>query len=307
MAEQQFLFQYLKDLPRYATEKPFIYESNLSYDKPPVSNVEKEIRSVKLTNVRGNIGSFSCDEHGFMYMNHKTSVTFDGDKTQESLEYIEETMSLLQEIFNTNHVISYDIRRRDSNQDRKDVQEIQENAFEKPREPAPPVYAVHIGELETLSFNSHFLNSVKDHTLHGGFHRAKRHLTDEEIEKFINSGKYRIRIVNTWRPIKKINSSPLAVCDFNTLSMDDLVETDLVSEDYLGETYSLKYNPTHEFYWLRNQKPEELCVFVVFDSLNNSTGKITACAHTAFENPYAPSNAPARQSIEVRSLVLTLL
>lgn len=79
-------------------------------------------------------------------------------------------------------------------------------------------------------------------------------------------------LCSTWRPIKTIDSSPLALCDPHTVDENDLVETDLVSEDYVGETYSLKYNPKHRFFWLKDQQPDELCVFVTFDSLNSRPG-----------------------------------
>jgi hypothetical protein len=34
-----------------------------------------------------------------------------------------------------------------------------------------------------------------DHTRYGGFHRAHRHLADKEIAEYIDSGKWRIRVV----------------------------------------------------------------------------------------------------------------
>ena len=82
--------------------------------------------------------------------------------------------------------------------------------------------------------------------------------------------------ISTWRPIKTIDASPLALCDYHTLSFHDLVETDLVSEDYVGETYSVKYNPDHRFYWLSKQTPDELCIFVVFDSIHDKPGSNVA-------------------------------
>ena len=33
-----------------------------------------------------------------------------------------------------------------------------------------------------------------DHTIDGGYHRAERHLTDEEIKTYITSGEWRMRI-----------------------------------------------------------------------------------------------------------------
>ena len=81
---------------------------------------------------------------------------------------------------------------------------------------------------------------------------------------------------STWMPIKTIDASPLALCDYHTLSFHDLVETDLVSEDYVGETYSVKHNPDHRFYWLSKQQPDDLCIFVVFDSIHDKQGSNVA-------------------------------
>ena len=78
--------------------------------------------------------------------------------------------------------------------------------------------------------------------------------------------------ISTWRPIRTIEASPLALCDYHTLSFHDLVETDLVSQDYVGETYSVKHNPDHRFYWLSKQEPDDLCLFVVFDSIHDKPG-----------------------------------
>jgi hypothetical protein len=115
-------------------------------------------------------------------------------------------------------------------------------------------------------------------------------MSDDEITEFLDSGKWRVRIVkwvrsrlstwavtkishcSTWRPINKVDAFPLALCDHRTVDKDDLVETDVVNEDYVGETYSVKYNPKHLFYWLKDQRPDELCVFVTFDSQNSPAG-----------------------------------
>jgi hypothetical protein len=37
--------------------------------------------------------------------------------------------------------------------------------------------------------------TLPDHTINGGFHRARRHLSDEELEKYITSGQWRLRII----------------------------------------------------------------------------------------------------------------
>ena len=83
-----------------------------------------------------------------------------------------------------------DSKRRSSTEARKDIefaQGIPENTFQEPRQPAPPVSAVHIGKYMSCLITSALLIDV-DHTINGGYHRVERHLTDEEIETYIASG-----------------------------------------------------------------------------------------------------------------------
>ncbi len=90
-----------------------------------------------------------------------------------------------------------EFQHRSSTEARKDIEfakGIPENTFQEPRQPAPPVYAVHIGKCRLCLTTSAAL-TVADHTIDGGYRRAKRHLTDEEIAKYIASGEWRVRIV----------------------------------------------------------------------------------------------------------------
>lgn len=47
---------------------------------------------------------------------------------------------------------------------------------------------------------------------------------------------------------------------------DDLLETDLVSRDYVGSTMFAKYRSGYRWYYLSNQRPEEVCLIKNFDS-----------------------------------------
>jgi hypothetical protein len=46
--------------------------------------------------------------------------------------------------------------------------------------------------------------------------------------------------------------------------------------------------------------PDEALIFKVFDSDKNAPARYTA--HTAFDDPASPPDAPFRESIEVRAL-----
>ena len=46
----------------------------------------------------------------------------------------------------------------------------------------------------------------------------------------------------------------------------DLVEADKIHHDHLEEGYYVKYNPAHQWYWLSEQKSNEVALFVTWDS-----------------------------------------
>jgi len=63
---------------------------------------------------------------------------------------------------------------------------------------------------------------------------------------------------------------PLALCDSRTLCEDDLMECDLVYEDYEGEHYRVKYNKKHEWYFYSNQRNDEAILILNFDTHSNT-------------------------------------
>ena len=71
-----------------------------------------------------------------------------------------------------------------------------------------------------------------------------RDLLGAEAEELL---KGRVQVINLWRPIldEPLRDAPLAVCDSRTVESDDLVPSDLVYRERIGETYSVKYNPGH--------------------------------------------------------------
>ena len=62
----------------------------------------------------------------------------------------------------------------------------------------------------------------------------------------------------------------------------------------------MKYNPNHKWYFLSDQRPDEVILIKCYDS-DEKVARLTP--HTAFEDNGSPSEAPKRQSIEVRVLV----
>jgi hypothetical protein len=62
-----------------------------------------------------------------------------------------------------------------------------------------------------------------------------------------------------------------------------------------------RFSSNHRLYYFPAMAPDEALLLKCFDSIQDGRARFTA--HTAFEDPTAPSDAPARESIEVRALV----
>jgi hypothetical protein len=72
---------------------------------------------------------------------------------------------------------------------------------------------------------------------------------------------------SVWRPlVQVVEDCPLALCDRRTVPKSDLVEADKIHHDHLEEGYYVKYNPAHQWYWLSEQKSNEVALFVTWDS-----------------------------------------
>ena len=93
--------------------------------------------------------------------------------------------------------------------------------------------------------------------------------------------------------------SPLAVCDAQTIRPEDLIGTDLKYRDRTGEVYSLAFSPDQRWYYFPLMQANEVMLLKCYDS-DPEVARFTA--HSAFEDPTSPEGAPARESIEARTL-----
>lgn len=110
-------------------------------------------------------------------------------------------------------------------------------------------------------------------------------------------------VVNIWRSIKgPILDTPLAVCDARTVSVRDLVAGEIRYPDRTGEIYVFKHSDRHRWHYYSEMDRSEALVFKQYDSQVSGVSRFTP--HAAFDLPNIPTDAPLRESIEVRCLVL---
>lgn len=89
--------------------------------------------------------------------------------------------------------------------------------------------------------------------------------------------------------------------DGRTIDTSDLVASDLIYRDKVGETYAVTHRATHRWFYFPRLRPDEVVLLKIYDS--QAEGTVRLSAHTSFEDPTSRRDAPPRRSIELRSLV----
>jgi hypothetical protein len=138
-----------------------------------------------------------------------------------------------------------------------------------------------------------------DYTEASGRSRLNRILTDPAVAAKVR----RCSIVNVWRSIKgPVLDTPLAVCDARTVLAADLVSSDVRYPRRTGEIYVALHSPLHRWSYFSAMDRHEALVFKQFDA--QVSGVARFALHTAFDHPQPPADAPCRESIELRCLVV---
>jgi hypothetical protein len=211
----------------------------------------------------------SLDGEGFLLAWHETAVTDFFDERQLRDIYYPEMIDLIKLQSGAKRVVVFDHTLRTADD--------ADRAARKIREVVPRVH--------------------NDYTEWSGPQRV-RDLLPDEAEQLL-AGHF--AIIQAWRPIRyPVETFPLALCDAQSISPNDLIVTERRHPNRIGQTYSIGYNPDHQWFWFPLQRREEAIVFKVYDSLKD--GRARWSAHTAFDDPTAPPDARPRESIEIRTL-----
>ena len=225
-------------------------------------------RRVKIRNGRKEIDNLDFERHGFVFVNHATSVADFYDPEEVKAVYYPEAAALLKQVSGAArvHVFDHTTRSGDAVQQSRGVRE--------------PLKQVH-----------------NDYTDWSGPQRV-RDLLPEEAERLLQT---RFMIAQVWRPIgADILSEPLAICDAQSLAEADLIKMERRHPNRVGETYAIAYSPAHRWYYFPRMRRDEALVFKVYDSAADGRARFTA--HGAFNDPDTPPEAPPRESVELRAL-----
>ena len=248
---------------------------SLEYEPPPgvprTTAVYRDHR-VTIRDVRPLASALSLEREGFQLVTAASSLTNFYDEEAVQTRYYAETVSLLEELTGASRVVVFDhtIRRR--------IPGATDRTIGIPRQPVPRVH--------------------NDYTVKSGPQRV-RDLLGEDASNLLHR---RFAVVNVWRPVRgPVQDAPLAVADAQSVDYDDLVATDLVYPDRIGEIYYVKFNPSHRWFYASAMRQDEVMLIKCFDSADD--GRARFVPHSAFEDPTTPVGALPRESIELRTLV----
>jgi hypothetical protein len=228
----------------------------------------QELKQVRIENGRLVGDRLSLDQQGFIFVEHKTRVTDFSAAEQLKSVYYPEVQELLRKASGAARIVIFDHTLRSGDEGEREAKLIRE-----------PVLSAH-----------------NDYTEWSGPQRVRDILPDE-AEDLLSR---RFAIIQVWRAINQpIQKNPLALAAGNSVAAEDFLLSERRYPDRVGQTYRLKYNPHHHWFYFPEMRRDEALIFKVYDSEKDGRARFTP--HTSFDDPNSPSNAPARQSIEVRA------
>src|SRR5881396_1754805 len=258
---------YLAAMP----ERPFFF----LYDPPPGTpwrNTRGDRRPMPIRDARQLDPPPSLDREGFTLARHVTAVEDLYDEQAVRGVYYRELETLVKDVTGASRVVAFDHNLRSATRAGRGESGVQ-----------GPVRYAH-----------------NDYTEQSGPQRV-RDLLGAEAERLLLE---RFAVINVWKPIRgPVEQAPLAVCDARTIRPEDFVSTDLRYRDRTGEIYSLRWSPIHTWFYFPRMAADEAMLLKCFDS---EPGRARFTAHSAFDDPGSPPDAPVRESIEVRTLAFFL-
>ena len=228
-----------------------------------------ELHEMAIRNGRPIRDTFKLDTHGFAFVDHFTQVKDFTDEAERKRVYDPEAASLIKQYSGASEVLVFDHTIRVGDEQTRNATGAR-----------PPVKGVH-----------------NDYTENSAPRRVRDILGDAEAEKRFRK---RYAIIQIWRPIRgAVMIDPLAICDGRTIPQQGFILLQRRYQHRTAEVYHIAYNPAHVWFYFPQMTRNEALVFKVFDSDASKPTRFTA--HTAFDDPNTPPNAPPRESIETRT------
>ena len=274
------------DLPAIIAGLSYLTASSgrpVSYAYPPPPGTpwecgDYELKRLAIADARTAIDQPSLEREGFELRDAPTAVRDFSDDAEVRATYYAEAADLALAVTGAQHAHVFDhlVRRRE--RDRSTLSFGRASADGR------------------AAVNGRVHN---DYTESSGRKRLGLVLTDRDAAARVQ----RYAVVNIWRSIKgPVLDTPLAVCDARSLGAVDLVEGDVQYPRRTGQIYQAVYSPRHRWSYYSRMDRHEALVFKQYDSQLSGVARIVL--HAAFDHPHMPPEAPLRESIELRCLVV---
>jgi hypothetical protein len=213
--------------------------------------------------------SFDLDTHGFVFADHFTQVKDFTREAERKNVYDLEVQALIKKHSGAADVLVFDHTLR-----------VSDETMQQSMNARPTVKGVH-----------------NDYTEASAPRRVRDFLGDAEAGRRFEK---RWAIIQVWRPIRgKVLIDPLGICDGRSIPQQGFIKVERRYKDRTGEVYHIAHNPSHLWYHFPQMERHEVLVFKVFDSDVSKPSRFTA--HSAFDDPSTPADAPPRESIETRT------
>lgn len=250
-------------------EKPASYGGISSNEADKKRTGKYQEHKMGILDGRAVADKLSLEREGFIFVHHDTKVKDFYDEVEVRSVYYPEIEQLVKETSGAKRVLVFDHTLRSA-----------DSAMREAKQISGPVRNAH-----------------NDYTEWSGPQRVRDLLRNEADELL----KRRFAVVQVWRPIRNpVQREPLAIADARSIGTKELIPSSRVYPDRVGEVYHCTFNPEHRWYYFPNMQRNEAVVFKTFDSSKDGRARWTA--HTAFDDPTSPPDAPPRESIEMRTL-----
>ncbi|KAH7061984.1 methyltransferase CmcJ [Paraphoma chrysanthemicola] len=277
-------FQYMKWDEKFAREKPYQIISGLSKSSPISNtniNFEQSASEEKVTDIRECPEAYSLDVNGFNVHTICSDFTEWTNRARVETEFIPNIVEplLREQVGERSRIVVFDWHlRRNVRHDRGKGVDTNDST-----QPLPVAKVVHIDQPPAEVVR-----------------RVQRHLGDE-ADQLLQG---RVRMINFWKPLyRPVQDAPLAICDASTVQSDDLVAIDNVRRTWSGETVFVLPSPRYKWYYISEQRPDEVLIFKTFDSKYECTAR--ACPHASFTPSRRARDAKPRESIEFRAFIFS--
>lgn len=253
-------------------------------DNPANTTFMMDPRPMPVFDGRRSTRKLSLDSSGFELCSFPTAVRDFYDRAEVERVYFPEVQQFMRSLTGATRVLPFGccVRSTDAGRIAREAKPAPGETRDRTR--AAPAGAAHI-----------------DYTMESARAYTEDIVGPAEAAELL---KRRFAVINLWRGISTVERAPLAVCDGSTISADDLIVSEVRNpvgpkQVAFRTGYQVMHNPRHRWYYYSKMQPDEALVFRLVDS---DPARIQRVGHTAIKDPTTPDSAPARESVEIRTL-----